>query len=77
MRQASWHQQPTLAAGASGWLQNLAASYFVRRSFPRFLLPQINSLAVQRITQFDGLYGQSDARPDAEYLFSELLETRS
>ena len=32
---------------------------------------------MQRITQFDGLYGQADARPTAEYLFSELLETRS
>jgi AraC family transcriptional activator of pobA len=32
---------------------------------------------MQRITQFDGLYGQATSRPDAEYLFSELLETRS
>jgi AraC family transcriptional activator of pobA len=32
---------------------------------------------VQRITQFDGLYGQANTRSDAEYLFSELLETRS
>jgi len=32
---------------------------------------------MQRITQFDGLYGQVNSRPDAEYLFSELLETRS
>jgi AraC family transcriptional activator of pobA len=32
---------------------------------------------VQRITQFDGLYGQSNAHSNAEYLFSELLETRS
>lgn len=30
-----------------------------------------------RITQFDGLYGEADARPNGEYLFSELLETRS
>ena len=42
---------------------------------------------MQRITQYDGLYGEataetasadlSDRRPNAEYLFSELLETRS
>ena len=32
---------------------------------------------MQRITQYDGLYGEVSARPDAEYLFSELLETRS
>lgn len=37
---------------------------------------------MQRITQYDGLYGEagadvSDRRSDAEYLFSELLETRS
>ena len=37
---------------------------------------------MQRITQYDGLYGEasgetSNRRPDAEYLFSELLETRS
>lgn len=37
---------------------------------------------MQRITQYDGLYGeaeprQASARPDGEYLFSELLETRS
>lgn len=30
-----------------------------------------------RITQYDGLYGEANARPDAEYLFAELLETRS
>lgn len=29
------------------------------------------------ITQFDGLYGEANAQPDGEYLFSELLETRS
>lgn len=32
---------------------------------------------MQRITQYDGLYGEANTRPDAEYLFSELLETRS
>ena len=42
---------------------------------------------MQRITQYDGLYGEaeietsemrlSDRRPDADYLYSELLETRS
>ena len=32
---------------------------------------------MKRITQFDGLYGEADARPNGEYLFSELLETRS
>ena len=32
---------------------------------------------MQRITQYDGLYGEANARPDGEYLFSELLETRS
>ena len=32
---------------------------------------------MQRITQFDGLYGQADAQSTADYLFSELLETRS
>lgn len=32
---------------------------------------------MQRITQYDGLYGEANAQPDAEYLFSELLETRS
>lgn len=42
---------------------------------------------MHRITQYDGLYGEASAetasadrsgrRPDAEYLFSELLETRS
>lgn len=37
---------------------------------------------MQRITQYDGLYGEASAdtpghRPNAEYLFSELLETRS
>ena len=32
---------------------------------------------MQRITQYDGLYGEADSRPDGEYLFSELLETRS
>lgn len=32
---------------------------------------------MKRITQFDGLYGDFLARPDGEYLFSELLETRS
>lgn len=30
-----------------------------------------------RIAQYDGLYGESTARPEGEYLFSELLETRS
>ncbi|XWW43741.1 helix-turn-helix domain-containing protein [Fibrella sp. USSR17] len=30
-----------------------------------------------RIDQFDGLYGESDTRPHGDYLFSELLETRS
>lgn len=30
-----------------------------------------------RITQFDGLYGEANAQPAGEYLFSELLETRS
>ena len=37
---------------------------------------------MQRITQYDGLYGEastepSNSRPSSEYLFSELLETRS
>jgi AraC family transcriptional regulator, transcriptional activator of pobA len=37
---------------------------------------------MKRITQYDGLYGeagprQAATRPDGEYLFSELLETRS
>lgn len=37
---------------------------------------------MQRITQYDGLYGEaevetSERRPDAEYVYSELLETRS
>ncbi|ADB40009.1 helix-turn-helix domain-containing protein [Spirosoma linguale] len=32
---------------------------------------------MQRITQYDGLYGEANTQPDAEYLFSELLETRS
>lgn len=32
---------------------------------------------MQHITQYDGLYGEESARLDAEYLFSELLETRS
>lgn len=32
---------------------------------------------MQRITQFDGLYGQANSRSNAEYIFSELLETRS
>lgn len=32
---------------------------------------------MQRITHYDGLYGQAEARPSAEYLFSERLETRS
>lgn len=30
-----------------------------------------------RIDQFDGLYGEANAQPNNEYLFSELLETRS
>lgn len=29
------------------------------------------------ISRFDGLYGEIEARPDGEYMFSELLETRS
>lgn len=32
---------------------------------------------MKRITHFEGLYGESGPRPDGEYLFSELLETRS
>ncbi len=32
---------------------------------------------MQRITQFDGLYGDAQAQTNGEYLFSELLETRS
>lgn len=32
---------------------------------------------MQRVTQFDGLYGQANARPNIDYLFSEQLETRS
>lgn len=32
---------------------------------------------MDRITHFDGLYGEAGPRPDGEYLFSELLETRS
>lgn len=34
-------------------------------------------MIMQRITQYDGLYGQANTKPDAEYLYSELLETRS
>lgn len=30
-----------------------------------------------RITHYDGLYGEHNARPDSDYIFSELLETRS
>lgn len=30
-----------------------------------------------RITQYEGLYGERSTQPGAEYLFSELLETRS
>jgi AraC family transcriptional regulator, transcriptional activator of pobA len=29
------------------------------------------------ITQYDGLYGETNARPNGEYLYSERLETRS
>jgi AraC family transcriptional regulator, transcriptional activator of pobA len=32
---------------------------------------------MKRITQYDGLYGESDTKPDGEYIFSELLQTRS
>ncbi|MEZ0485612.1 helix-turn-helix domain-containing protein [Fibrella aquatica] len=32
---------------------------------------------MQRITQFDGIYGEANGYPDGDYLFSELLETRS
>lgn len=32
---------------------------------------------MKQITQFDGLYGEADAQPGGEYLFFELLETRS
>ncbi|WP_375434991.1 helix-turn-helix domain-containing protein [uncultured Hymenobacter sp.] len=32
---------------------------------------------MQRITQFDGLYGQANSQRTTEYLFSERLETRS
>ena len=32
---------------------------------------------MKRIDQFDGLYGEANARPSADYLFSELIETRS
>ena len=32
---------------------------------------------MQRITQYDGLYGEANVQPDGEYLFSELIETRS
>lgn len=32
---------------------------------------------MQRITQYDGLYGQANTQSNADYLFSELLETRS
>ncbi len=32
---------------------------------------------MKRIDQYDGLYGEANARPDADYLFSELIETRS
>lgn len=32
---------------------------------------------MQRITQYDGLYGEANNRPAADYLFSERLETRS
>ena len=37
----------------------------------------MNLLPMQRITQYDGLYGEPNTQSDAEYLFSELLETRS
>lgn len=36
-----------------------------------------NLSCMNSICQFSGLYGQSTAEPTAEYLFSELLETRS
>ena len=32
---------------------------------------------MQRITQYDGLYGEANAESNGEYLFSERLETRS
>lgn len=32
---------------------------------------------MQRITQYDGLYGEANSKPDGDYVFSELLETRS
>ncbi|HMG90021.1 MAG TPA: helix-turn-helix domain-containing protein [Chryseolinea sp.] len=32
---------------------------------------------MERIVQFDGLYGDANSHPNGEYLFSELLETRS
>jgi AraC family transcriptional activator of pobA len=32
---------------------------------------------MQRISQFDGLYGETSSQPGGEYLFSERLETRS
>ena len=32
---------------------------------------------LKRITHYEGLYGESGPRPDGEYLYSELLETRS
>lgn len=38
---------------------------------------QAKRIIAMRITQYDGLYGEADARPNGEYLFSELLETRS
>jgi AraC family transcriptional activator of pobA len=32
---------------------------------------------MERLVQFDGLYGDLNSHPNGEYLFSELLETRS
>lgn len=32
---------------------------------------------MKKIVNFDGLYGETNARPDTNYIFSELLETRS
>ena len=46
-------------------------------NFSTFALHQAKWSSVQRPTQFDGLYGEPNARSTPEYLFSELLETRS
>ena len=41
------------------------------------LPPQSSHTLTKEIAQFEGLYGETTPRPIGEYLFSELLETRS